>query len=442
MSKAGISKNKLSLAEDICWSIFNTNICDCCYQSGLVRSSQLTGGLSNILVKVTIDIDSFCEEMKRANRNNLTPNLKVRFYSEERGIFVNDKRESLIRSLLSEVGIGKPVLHYFEGGQVEEFIEGRTLEVEDLRQRPVYVQIAKKIASLHSIRVTDEITNCILQEYNASCEPTNKNTSDSFIQPISILWPTLENWLVRSEAVCKANSDAESSKNVNFGKLRKLINKLKNSLYSETLSDLTCSIVISHCDLLPGNIVELCCGNYDFIDYEFSGTMECVFDIGNHLCEWAGFLCNWEYLPNNETITDFVKAYIASLSRNAQENNDLRLHMGKSSVEKPESFRVNLEELENNIKLLNHNLKLSDGSVLDEITLINSFVRSVKICMIISNIFWGLWAICKSDFGFINSNHHFDYRSYGYKKLESINTQSYFREILKEVDQYIEFPVF
>lgn len=441
-----LSKTKLKEAERVCWELFDTGICECCKHEKLIRSRLLTGGLSNILVLVTISTDLFCEEMKRANQNIMAQKLKVRFYSKERKIFVNEKREQLIQNLLSKAGMIRPILHYFQGGQVEEFVEGRTLEVEDLRDRLTYASIARKIASLHSIHISGDILENIYLEYYARNCQGFKYASffDSKIQPISILWPTLERWSSLSEEISKQNI-SECNCPIDFERLRLLICKLKKSLYSDAFSKLTCSIVISHSDLLPGNIIETLNKNYVFIDYEFSGTMECVFDIGNHLCEWAGFTCNWDCLPNDETISEFIKYYIAGLSSNECKEKRSGLEYSKVGLDTPSIYPLvlDLDELENNCQCSNHNIKETLKYSHDSLSVAKAFVRATKTCMVISNIFWGLWGICKSDPDLNNSSSYiFDYKSYGYRKLESINTESYFRNILKEVDPDIEFPAF
>ncbi|OII71288.1 choline ethanolamine kinase [Cryptosporidium ubiquitum] len=434
---------KLKEAERVSWGLFKTGVCKCCNPKKLIRTKILTGGLSNILVLVSISTDLFCEDMKKINKNILIQNLKVRFYSEERKIFVNEKREQLIQNLLSETGIIKPILHYFQGGQIEEFVQGRTLQVEDLRNKSTYIQIARKIAKLHSIKISEDILKNIFLEYNPI---NNQNLKDLYSvsnnQPMSILWPTLDKWTSFSEKTLKQNPN-EHLIDINFEKLKLLICKLKRSLYSDVFSKLTCSIVISHSDLLPGNIIETLNKNYIFIDYEFSGTMECVFDLGNHLCEWAGFTCNWEYLPDDQTISEFINYYISGLSTNQCKRNEFECEKSDTINNNKNNFN-RLDELENNCKCLNHNVKqISEFEHSDPLAINKAYLKAVKTSMVISNIFWGLWAICKSDFGLNHSSSsNFDYKSYGYRKLESINTQPYFRSILKGIDPDIEFPVF
>lgn len=441
------SKSKLKEAERVCWGLFDSERCECCEPEKLVRSKLLTGGLSNILVLVSISTDLFCEEMKRANRNIMVPKLKVRFYSKEREIFVNERREQLIQNLLSEAGMIRPILHYFRGGQVEEFVEGRTLEVEDLRNRMTYSSIARKIASLHSIHVSQDILESIYSEYDlrngqgARCASSPSSKS----RPISILWPTLDKWSSLSEEISRQSLGEPRRRPVDFERLRLLICKLKRSLYSDAFSQLTCSIVLSHSDLLPGNIIETSSQSHVFIDYEFSGTMECVFDIGNHLCEWAGFACNWDCLPDDETISEFIQYYIAGLSIKKCKGNGRELDCSEAGLETPSPglLELYLSELENNCQCSNHCTREPPKCSRHPLALVKAFVRATKTCMVLSNIFWGLWGICKSDPGLnCSSRSIFDYKSYGYRKLESINTQPYFRDILKGVDPDIEFPAF
>ncbi|KAK6587546.1 choline ethanolamine kinase family [Cryptosporidium xiaoi] len=443
-------QRKLLEAREICWSLLNTGVCSCCNSEDLLTSKLLTGGLSNILVKVKIEKDKFCDKMLKANENLYThghsglknkskdnlgcpiTNLRVRFYNQNRKLFINEKREIIIQNILSESGFLKPVIFSFNGGQVEEYVEGRTLEVEDVRTRKVYLSIAKKIAHLHSIKVPSELSYNVIEEYNQNIMNSSGN--------ISILWPTLNDWLLRAEKI--VNNRINFMK-VDFVKLSALINKIRDYLHVNYDGGLLSpnSIVISHCDLLPGNIIETHDKDHVFIDYEFSGTAERAFDLGNHFCEWAGFSCEWRHLPNDNQLREFILEYIKNLTIIKDSNS------GTICEIEPENIQFS-NSLNNISTFINDNSSggkyacNSDSKNQYEL-LIDNYIHSIKAFMIISNIYWGLWAICKSEVNISNTNNTcFDYKSYGYRKLSSVVNEPYFCSILNNICPLFDFNFF
>ncbi|KAH8742149.1 choline/ethanolamine kinase family protein [Cryptosporidium ryanae] len=445
-------QRKLLEARRICWSLLKTGVCVCCNSEDLLTSKLLTGGLSNILVKVKIEKDRFCEKMLKANENlyvngyatsegknnsldnsdcSIT-NLRVRFYNQNRKMFINEKREVIIQNILSESGFLKPVILSFSGGQVEEYIEGRTLEVEDVRMRKVYLSIAKRIAHLHSIKVPSELSLNVIEEYKQGTVNTSEN--------ISIVWPTLNNWLLRAEKMVNTRANF---KKIDFVKLNDLISKVRDYLYATCDTGLLSpnSIVISHCDLLPGNIIETCDKNHVFIDYEFSGTAERAFDLGNHFCEWAGFSCEWQHLPTDDQLREFVFEYIRNLSIVKNCNLGSILEIEPESIQFSNSLGTNTIVNENNAN--GGKLACSTDSRNPYELFINNYVSSIKAFMIISNIYWGLWAICKSEVNVSSTNNTcFDYKSYGYRKLSSVVSEPYFCNTLKNICPLFDFNFF
>eukprot|EP00658_Telonema_sp_P-2_P032357 TRINITY_DN23982_c0_g1_i1.p1 TRINITY_DN23982_c0_g1~~TRINITY_DN23982_c0_g1_i1.p1 ORF type:complete len:201 (-),score=34.76 TRINITY_DN23982_c0_g1_i1:190-792(-) len=78
---------------------------------------------------------------------------------------------------------------------------------------------------------------------------------------------------------------------------------------------------ISHNDLLSGNIMVRDCdegGTPDvrLIDFEYAQSCYTYYDIANHLCEWAGFDCEYEkYFPTKDAVKLFLSDYFGEGAR-------------------------------------------------------------------------------------------------------------------------------
>ena len=56
-------------------------------------------------------------------------------------------------------------------------------------------------------------------------------------------------------------------------------------------------------------------GRVSFIDYEYAVPCPAAFDIANHFSEWAGYQCDYNLLPTQETRRRFVKEYLKNYSQ-------------------------------------------------------------------------------------------------------------------------------
>lgn len=125
------------------------------------------------------------------------------------------------------------------------------------------------------------------------------------------------------------------------------------------------SIGFCHNDLLAPNIVyNEKTGNLRFIDFEYAFYNYRAFDIANHFCEYQGYDFDLSKYPSKEHQLEFVREYLG---------------------------------------------------LVDEKT-INDFYYQVRVCGLLSNMFWGVWALFQSH----NSKIDFDFKEYA-KKVRNIN---------------------
>lgn len=86
--------------------------------------------------------------------------MLIRVYGQthgERGLEVLIT-ESVIFTLLSERGLGPKLHGVFPGGRIEQYIKARPLSTKELADEGLSVQIAHKMAAIHSMEVSDHST--------------------------------------------------------------------------------------------------------------------------------------------------------------------------------------------------------------------------------------------------------------------------------------------
>lgn len=144
-----------------------------------------------------------------------------------------------------------------------------------------------------------------------------------------------------------------------------------------------CKIAFCHNDLLAGNIIatyeqftesdtenqifasnQTLSENVEFIDFEYSGINYVAFDIANHFREHIGYTRDARNLPDDNFMLKFIREYYKNVS------------------------------------------DVNEAIVL-------SFLAEVKFFFPLSNCFWGLWGLLKSDI----NNTGFDYLEYGLYNL-------------------------
>ncbi|KAF8821401.1 phosphotransferase enzyme family protein, partial [Cardiosporidium cionae] len=260
------------------------------------KVTLIKGGITNSLLKVTHP-----EASKRA--------CLIRYYGPKTEHIINRDKERALGIYLENFGIGKKVYTRFEGGQIEEWIWGRSIESNEMGDEQLMPFIAKKLAELHCLYISPTIYVSHYHHINAPM-PENLETT-------SLLWETI--WKYYTLCEDKIKEDHPRFKRLtlfNFDAIYQILMEIEDSAKA-----LQSPISICHCDLLSGNIVKLDEGGVEFIDFEYGMPAERAFDIANHFNEYAGFECHWKNFPSETQQRAFLECYAMN-------------HRDKPSVEK------------------------------------------------------------------------------------------------------------
>uniref|UniRef100_A0A8D2ZD75 ethanolamine kinase n=1 Tax=Scophthalmus maximus TaxID=52904 RepID=A0A8D2ZD75_SCOMX len=212
----------------------------------------------------------------------------VRLYGRRTELYVNRDEEVEMFQVFHAHGCGPQIYCTFQNGICYEFVSGKVLEDELLRQPSIYRLIAAEMGRIHSIQ----------PKCGVSAEP--------------LLWTKMSHFLSLVQSSIN-NSPAEHS-------LALLDMPSPETLSVETeslrrhLSHIGSPSVLCHNDLLTKNIIynhkE---GVVKFIDYEYAGYNYQAFDIGNHFNEFAGVNdVNYSLYPSRELQRDWLMAYLES----------------------------------------------------------------------------------------------------------------------------------
>eukprot|EP01067_Filipodium_phascolosomae_P009373 Filipodium_phascolosomae@DN8352_c0_g1_i1.p1 len=275
----------------------------------------------------------------------------VRIYGQNSEQLIDRPREHLVTDHMVQYNFGKKVYVRFQNGQVEQWLNGgcptpTAMLAEDLSRK-----IAIRVATLHSVPI-----------------PSTLQTDH--------MWPTLWKWFHR---VCKDSegvNDGSGSETISWTRIEQMMQTTQhvNNSYQAP-------VVMSHNDLLAGNVFIKEDGTIDFIDYEYCWPNHRGFDLGNHFCECAGFDCEWDLFPSKEQQIHFIEIYLRTVDA-----------PGNASVE--EVF----EE--------------AQGFILT------------------SHIFWGLWAQVQSQISKID----FKFQEYAFQRLSAL----FLPQFTKIVDTFNE----
>lgn len=196
---------------------------------------------------------------------------------------------------------GPKIIHSFEEGRVEEFLEGKTLNFEDLKNSELQKQLAKIMKKFH-----DDFSKIKKEENSNSNSISSSNSNENFLDEI-------ENSIKKVD-FSKINKIDEKilfqEVFSEFGKLKKQFENLENfHLKKKTLC---------HLDLLPQNMI-LSNSNktsqIKLIDFEYAQITEIGFDLANFFAAFAESQIspqkNFEKIEffKDEEIFDFLKNY-------------------------------------------------------------------------------------------------------------------------------------
>lgn len=316
-----------------------------------INIKRLTGGITNMLLSCT--------------HEPTNETLLMRVYGQGTNLIIDRHREFVSHLVLNSLHLAPPVHARFANGLIYGFLEGRSLDPEELANPFLYPLIAQQLGHWHSKVDCDSIEDGIekLRKYTArmkhqllpSLRPVTPVSSKQKREKgakkaISNIWDLIEDWILvvpANDALVKIFNENLPDQEVNIDNVRDVIYKefrwMKLTLNNDTKSP----VVVSHCDLLSGNIIvpdtsefqqriesganvalkPLLENPIQFIDYEYMLPAPRAFDIANHFAEWQGFNCDRSAIPEptplNPVIVKWCQAYLDDANALEEEINGL-----------------------------------------------------------------------------------------------------------------------
>ncbi|XP_056630180.1 choline/ethanolamine kinase [Diorhabda sublineata] len=261
---------------------------------------HICGGLSNHLYHVSLPGGLLTE----SKQENEPKDVLIRIYGQTHGEGALEAliTESVIFTLLSERNLGPKLHGIFPGGRIEQYINARPLLLEELSDERLSVQIAKKMAAIHSMEV-----------------PLHKAPE--------WLWNTLDRWLCTFDTMQLNNMPQSIKILLEKTNLKSECDWLKTKLEAEDSP-----VVFCHNDFQEGNILlpiesDKQNNNDDeprlvIIDFEYCSYNYRSFDIANHFAEWVYdykyskhpfFEEDWNRYPTEKQRLSFIRAYLREI---------------------------------------------------------------------------------------------------------------------------------
>ncbi|XP_066481039.1 ethanolamine kinase 2 isoform X1 [Tiliqua scincoides] len=273
------------------------------WETERVKTKLFTDGITNKLMACFTD-----EKMRDA--------VLVRVYGRKTELIVDRANELRNFQVLQDHGCAPNLYFTFENGYCYEFLQGKALGPEHVRQPQIFRLVAQEMARMHRIHTNGSLPKpCLwhrLHKYFnvVKTEFAEKSSNPSFHQDLSI--PSIE---VLEEEIC---------------------------WMKEHLSQLGSPVVFCHNDLLSKNIIyNEAEGHVRFIDYEYTGYNYQAYDIGNHFNEFAGLNeVDYSLYPCREVQLQWLWHYLQAYKRLGLED------QGEGSKSRGESGAVSEGELE------------------------------------------------------------------------------------------------
>jgi ethanolamine kinase len=376
----------------------------------LIKIKKLTGGITNMLLECTY----------KNPVSNTTETVLVRTYGNGTDLIIDRDREFVSHLVLNSLDLAPPIHARFGNGLVYGYLEGRSLQFQELSDDFISPLIASKLACLHKLTDINTINESVSKlKLKFNSEPNMEIDIWSVIMDWVQKLPSIDSML----QLCLQNEDILANPNPNLDGT----SALKSILLDEVcwlkkeigLSSVT---VTSHNDLLSGNIIvpssletsreakaplttttastmhdigSFSSNPLSFIDYEYMMPAPRAFDIANHFMEWQGFDCDKSKIPQfefnrasknyeNNTIYNWCKYYLCAFHSSHPNSNPFAK---SSSANAPEK-------------------KIDDS-------LVQHLVNEIALHFGLPGLYWGIWAGIQSEISLID----FDYSSYSCNRL-------------------------
>lgn len=298
--------------------------------------------------------------------------------------------------LLAVLNLAPPLLARFQNGMLYRFIQGRVCSSTDLSKESVWRAVARRLGQWHAVLpvLSEGRTDQRESDTNgipfsiAPSIPKHPSEEINALTPGKVtpnLWTVTQKWIF----ALPTNTEAERERKASLQQeLEKIVNEFVDlpGLGSDGL-------VLSHCDLLSGNIIvqpRLSDSADDtapveivsFIDYEYTTPAPAAFDIANHFSEFGGLSCDYGVLPTRTVRRAFLSEYLSSYRLHLPTTTEAAVKANGYSVP---SDRLDLENL----------------------------FDAVDRFRGLPGFYWGVWALIQATISQID----FDYAAYAERRL-------------------------
>ncbi|KAI0882718.1 kinase-like protein [Annulohypoxylon maeteangense] len=239
----------------------------------------------------------------------------LRAYGHGTDVLIDRHRETQNHELLMNHDLAPELLARFDNGMIYRYIRGTVTQPADLRESPIYLAVARRLAQWHAIvpciYEAHPLTNGVNGDANASRDKVIAHAAPG--KPSPNVWTVMQKWIF----ALPTDTEAQRTRQADLQQeLTKLIEELSER---PGLGDN--GLVFAHCDLLSGNVIIEPQSTYtkeggeqqkevSFIDYEYATPSPAAFDLANHFAEWGGFDCDYNVLPTRAQRLEFIREYI------------------------------------------------------------------------------------------------------------------------------------
>ena len=369
---------------------------------GEVTFTRFTDGITNTLLKAAKRRPAWTEEQIDAEA------VLIRAYGEGTEILIDREREAASQRLLASLSLAPPLLARFQNGILYRFLQGRVSTPADLRRPSVYRGVARRLGEWHA-RLPVDVPMPTIEQPNGAPGPPVRMTPSKRTRSVEEayavtpgkvtpnMWTVMQRWIF----ALPTSTGAERTRKT------QLQEEMRRTL--KEFADLPGigegGLVLSHCDLLSGNVIILPSARHTngvaaangvdathdieaaqngeaaeevaFIDYEYTTPSPAAFDLANHFAEFGGFECDYHALPTKSTRRAFLSEYLSSYFSHRPE--------GTGLAPGQKAFDAELDRL----------------------------CATVDRFRGVPGLYWGVWALIQATISQID----FDYASYAEARL-------------------------
>ena len=218
------------------------------------------------------------------------------------------EQELAIFQYASRYHLGPRLYAVFDNGYVAEYVTGRVVKVDEMRESEMMKRIAHVVASWHALDIPSSVAAKRLIPWKGR-KPLKTMSLEAST------WQLMERWLLRAKRLYAAEDAVALAKGAPHtfdAFLKELETVQADVLPFYALA--SHAVVLCHNDFNHGNLLFDDARNVLFaVDLEFAGINHRGFDLGNHFCEWAGLDLLYHKCPSDAQMLQWILIYLQAL---------------------------------------------------------------------------------------------------------------------------------